>query len=130
MSLIRVTGLHSLSEGHPTDAWMRTRTGGGCAVCVHSSVVALFISSADFANAFVAGGEEDDGDEGEGEGESPGDPPLTEDDAQIFGGPRKEHLRQSVSTRPAQYLMVRDLRSWNSAPRPYPCLRVPFSWFS
>ncbi len=46
--------------------------------------MALLVSSTDLSHTFVAGGQEDDGDEGENEGEGVGDAPLGEYDAQVL----------------------------------------------
>ena len=42
------------------------------------------VVSGDLTDAFVAGGQESNGDEGEDQGEGPGDAPLAEDDAEIL----------------------------------------------
>lgn len=67
----------------------KIRTRSIRAECAHLSVVALIISSADLADAFVARCEEDDRDQGQDEGEGTGDSPLTEDNAEVFRGPCK-----------------------------------------
>lgn len=58
------------------------------------------VASRYISHAFVSGGQEDDGEEGEDERERASDVPLREDDAEVLGGECEEHLkgmaRQSV----------------------------------
>ena len=53
-----------------------------------------FVTSAGFAHGFVAGGQEDNAEEGEKEGNGGRDVPLGKDDAEVLGGPGEEHLRE------------------------------------
>ena len=57
------------------------RTNCATAESLQMGTVALFISSTYLSHAFVASGEEDDGDEREDERKGAGDVPLGEDDA-------------------------------------------------
>ena len=55
----------------------------------------FLISSGGFAQCFVAYGKEDDRDEGEEESGEIANMPPPEDDTEVFGIPREEHLRLS-----------------------------------
>jgi hypothetical protein len=58
----------------------------------------VFVSSGEGAEAFVANGDKDDGDEREEEGEVGADVPLAKDDTEVLRVPCKEHLhKQQVS---------------------------------
>jgi hypothetical protein len=54
--------------------------------------MALFILSADPSHAFIAGAKKDNGGEREQKGDGTRNAPLTENNAEIVGGPREEHL--------------------------------------
>jgi hypothetical protein len=54
--------------------------------------MALFILSADLSHAFIASGKKDNGGEREQKGDGTRNAPLTENNAEIVGGPREEHL--------------------------------------
>ena len=60
--------------------------------------MALFISSADLSHAFIASGKKGNGGEREQKGDGTRNAPLTENNAEIVGGPREEHL---LSQRPS-----------------------------
>lgn len=55
----------------------------------------FLISSGGFAQCFVACGKEDDREEGEEESGEIANMPPPEDDTEVFGIPREEHLRLS-----------------------------------
>jgi hypothetical protein len=61
--------------------------------------MALFILSADLSHTFIAGGKKDDGGEREQKGDGTRNAPLTENNAEIVGGPREEHLSRLEPTR-------------------------------
>lgn len=52
-------------------------------------IVTLFNSSTDFANAFVACDQKDDGDQGKDQGKESGDSPLSEYNAEVLRFPRE-----------------------------------------
>jgi hypothetical protein len=54
--------------------------------------MALFILSADPSHAFIAGAKKDNGGEREQKGDGTRNAPLTENNAEIMGGPREKHL--------------------------------------
>lgn len=51
-----------------------------------------FIASANFPHEFVAGGKNDDAEQGEDKTQCRVDVPSAEDDAEVGGIPREEHL--------------------------------------
>lgn len=61
------------------------------------------VASRNISHAFVSGGQDDDGEEGKDEGERAGDAPLREDDAEVLGREREEHL---LAWRGSQYWRV------------------------
>ena len=68
------------------------RTGSTAAECTHPCAMALFILSADPSHAFIASGKKGNGGEREQKGDGTRNAPLTENNAEIVGGPREEHL--------------------------------------
>jgi len=72
--------------------WSDGERGGRTGQFVDILSAAGFVSPAGVADELVAGGEEDDAEEGEEEGERAGYAPGGEDDAEIVGREGEEHL--------------------------------------
>lgn len=71
---------------------LRTCRVNGARERFQALCVRCFVSTSNFAKAFVSSGQEDDGNEGNQERNCTGDVPLGEDDAEVLGRPGKEHL--------------------------------------
>lgn len=108
-----MTAGKGICEGKPT------RAAG--AVCSHARGVALFVSSADFTDSFVARSEEHNCKQGQDEREDSCNSPGPENNAQVLGRPREQHLLPLAHN---TELMLASLKTCVHRALPFPHIHV------
>lgn len=84
----------------------------GSRECLQMRVVVLFIFPAHVPHPFVASGQDYDRDQGYKQRECSGHAPLWEDDAEVLGRPREEHLDSSVTDDRQEGLWLTFIEHW------------------